>query len=136
MAYYYKKMWTPETCRKYPTYLFIFGDNDVGRGKAGQAVIRDEPNAMGIPTKKEPSTYLNAFYTDREYASNIEKIRDAIESIKKQLDDYDAIMYPYNGIGTGLSQLEDRAPKTYTYLMKQIRALLKYAKAIKKVKKE
>ena len=53
--------------------MFVFGDNDkrTGRGKeSGQAVIRDNSNALGIRTKKSPYE----FYTDKELESNKKKI--------------------------------------------------------------
>lgn len=133
MAFYYKKTWTSKTCQRYPKFIFIFGDNDECRGKRGQAIIRDEPNAMGIPTKKRPTYDPSSFYSDDEYYQNIEKIDDAIESIKENLVNYDGLMYPINGIGTGLSQLDIKAPKTYKYLNIQIRKLFRYAKSIKRV---
>lgn len=133
MAYYYKKQWTVDTCQKYRNFIFIFGDNDECRGKGGQAIIRDEPNAMGIPTKKKPNNFDSSFYTDDEYDQNVEKINDSIESIKECLENYDGIMYPINGIGTGLSQLNIKAPRTFKYLNKQIRKLFRYAKSIKRV---
>lgn len=31
---------------------FVFGDNLIGEGKGGQAIIREEPNTIGVPTKR------------------------------------------------------------------------------------
>ncbi len=53
--------------------MYLFGDNDMRVGKGGQAKeMRGEPNAIGIRVKKAPKT-TNAYYTDEEYQSNIEK---------------------------------------------------------------
>jgi len=46
--------YTPEILKANPDKVYLFGDNleKVGRGPgAGQAIIRDEPNAYGIPKK-------------------------------------------------------------------------------------
>lgn len=99
--------------------VFIFGDNLTGKGKAGQAIIRDEPNAFGIPTKKAPSTNDNAYFTDNEYEQNIKAIDEAINKIPRNKE----IVIPEDGLGTGLAQLETRAPKTFEYLNKQIAKL-------------
>ncbi len=133
MAYYYKKHWTPDTCKRYADHIFIFGDNDESCGKGGQAVIRDEPNAMGIPTKKRPNNHPSSFYTDDEYYTNIQHINRAIAKIKKRLINYNGLMYPIDGIGTGLAQLNIKAPKTFIYLNKRLRNLFRYAKSIKRV---
>jgi len=54
----YINLLSPEICRLHKNALFIFGDNLQGWGKGGQARIRDEPNAFGIPTKRLNSCKL------------------------------------------------------------------------------
>lgn len=106
--------------------LFVFGDNDVGFGKKGQAIIRDCPNAMGIPTKKRPILKKEAFYTDTEFHENCVKIDKAITRITNTFlgsEAYKVLMFPGAGLGVGLAQLDTRAPRTYAYLLTQIRAL-------------
>jgi len=117
--------WTVEDVRDYPEYLFIFGDNDVNMGKKGQAIIRDEPNAAGIPTKKFPNFAQSSFYTDRDYEQNIIKIDKAIEKILLRVknEGYKGIVLPKDGLGTGLSKLNVYAPKTFEYLNKKIHEL-------------
>jgi len=45
--------------------IFLFGDNLFGQGFGGQAAaMRGEPNCVGIPTKKFPSSRHGAFFTD------------------------------------------------------------------------
>lgn len=114
--------WTVEDVREHSEYLFIFGDNDVKKGKRGQAIIRDEPNAVGIPTKKFPTNMATSFYTDREYEKNILKIDKAIENLLLRLKsgDYKGIMLPRDRLGTGLAKLDVYAPKTLEYLNKKI----------------
>lgn len=122
----FKGWWTLNDIKNNRDHLFIFGDNDIGRGKGGQAIIRDEPNAFGIPTKKYPSNAKNSFYTDEEYKTNKIKIRDALHSILKEFmsnDKYTTLTLPEDGLGTGLAQLPIKAPKTYKFLENRLKAL-------------
>jgi hypothetical protein len=96
-----------------PDKIFIFGDNSVQRGKGGQAIIRGQENAFGIPTKKLPSMSEKAFYSDSELENNKKEINEAIEKIKT---DGRPVVFPKDGIGTGLAKLKEKAPQTYDYL--------------------
>lgn len=118
----FEGFWSIEDVRSKPDYLFIFGDNDIKHGKKGQAIIRDEPNVCGIPTKKLPTFAKNAFYNDAEYEDNIRKIDNAIDTIlfRVKTENYKGIILPNDGIGTGLSKLNTCAPKTFEYLSKKI----------------
>ncbi|RYX99933.1 MAG: hypothetical protein EOO35_00905, partial [Cyanobacteriota bacterium] len=71
--------------------LFIFGDNDVKKGRGGQAIIRHLSNTAGIPTKKYPSYSQSAYYTDSEFSLNKEKIDAAIKMIIKMSKDYSIV---------------------------------------------
>ena len=128
----FKRFWTAEDTQEYPRALFIFGDNNLGYGVGGQAVIRRCPNALGIPTKKLPSLAENAFYTDVELADNKTHIMQAVERIKKALQSgkYDTLIFPKDGLGTGLAELSKRAPKTNEFLQEAIRDLQKFAREI------
>lgn len=122
--------WNLNVTRKHPDMMFIFGCNDIKVGKGGQAVIRDEPNAFGIPTKKYPNNNETSFYTDLEYEKNKEKIDAAIQHIKNNLHKYKGVIYPSAGLGTGLSQLDKKAPRTFRYLNKEIDKLFKYVESL------
>ncbi len=109
--------WTVDDCRRCPGCLFVFGDNLINKGKAGQAVIRDEPNTIGIPTKKRPSWNKEDFFTDDEYYDNIE----AIVIIKTRIIElmrsgvYRHLILPSAGWGTGLALLDKKAPQTFKF---------------------
>lgn len=120
--------WTCYTTNKNQNYIFIFGDNDIQKGKKGQAVVRDSKNAFGIPTKKLPALSPNSFYTDVELEENKNKIMGAIEKIKEELkiNKYEGIILPKDGLGTGLADLLNKAPLTFAYLNQQIDELIKY----------
>lgn len=119
--------WTCKDVIQYSNCLFIFGDNDVGKGKGGQAIIRYLKNTAGIPTKKFPNNKYSSFYTDDEYKENCNKIKNAITLIKQRFyqEKYEYIVLPKNGFGTGLSQLPKKAPKTYNFLCNQVQKLIK-----------
>lgn len=119
----FKGYWTEEGVESTPNSLYVFGDNNVGIGKGGQAIIRDLPNTIGIPTKKYPSCNKSSYYNDAEIADNIVHIDKAIQSILKRSKDYKEIVFPADGLGTGLSELPRRAPKTFAYLVDAVEKL-------------
>jgi len=119
----FRGWWTAETARSRPKALFVFGDNDVKRGRGGQAVLRDRPNSAGIPTKRAPSMRSTAFYSDNDYELNCARIRAAVTSIIDRFDDYEVLVLPADGLGTGLAKLATRAPRTNDYLLGQVERL-------------
>lgn len=105
--------------------IFLFGDNLVGQGFGGQAAaMRGEPNCVGIPTKKFPSSRDDAFFTDLEFEQNKAVIGHAFEVLFHRTSKAEqTIVIPADGLGTGRAQLESRAPLTFAYLQKCLRDL-------------
>ena len=120
--------WSVSDVSGSPHKLFVFGDNDIKKGKKGQAIIRDLKNSAGIPTKKLPSNKSKAFYSDDELEQNMMKIDTAIALIKDKmkLPEYTTLVFPENGIGTGLAKLASKAPRTFKYLNYKIRQMKKW----------
>jgi hypothetical protein len=112
----FKGWWTVDDVINNPMWLFVFGDNNAGYGKGGQAIIRDYINTIGIPTKKSPSNKKESFYTDSEFESNKKRIDNAIKNIISLAQHYVLVVLPEDGFGTGLADLPNRAPKTFNYL--------------------
>jgi len=114
-VYTYTRYWKPETCARHPRLLFIFGDNTQHRGKKGQAVIRDEPNAVGIPTKWKPSRASSAYFYDVQYIESTVAILNAVGVILRKLasSSYDGVVLPQNVWGTGLANLPQTSPKAF-----------------------
>jgi hypothetical protein len=108
------KRYDPEMVKAHPNHLFIFGCNCLKKGTGGQAIIRYCQNAYGIPTKKLPSQMPNSYFSDNDYESNTQKIKEAIDNIPSN---YEYIVFPEDGLGTGLAQLPTRAPRTYKFLV-------------------
>tara|TARA_R110000772_G_scaffold62241_2_gene140009 strand:+ start:8722 stop:16302 length:7581 start_codon:yes stop_codon:yes gene_type:complete len=96
-----------------PNKIYIFGDNVEGNGKGGQAIIRDQENAFGIVTKMKPRTSQEAYFYDSKLESNKIAIDMDIEAIK---NDGRSVVFPKDGIGTGLAKLKLKAPETFNYL--------------------
>ncbi len=95
----------------HPDKIFVFDDNLVGRGKAGQAIIRDFPNTMGIPTKRLPSMDDDAFFSDTAEEQNV--VLRAINSVHKELVGGKTIIFPRDGLGTGLGETATRSPRIF-----------------------
>ena len=65
--------WNEATARENTDKIFIFGDNAKGTGSgkySGQAIIRYEPNAFGIPAKESPRRDRNAYWYDEDFDRN------------------------------------------------------------------
>lgn len=112
------ELYTPKLLRSNPNKIYVFGDNMKGFGKGGQAVIRDEPNAFGIPTKRYPSKDDWAYFSDKEDE------RKAVLSILRRLyviGQSKVIVFPQCGIGTGLALMSEKSPE----LWKEMNDILK-----------
>lgn len=112
-----RELITRENVRAEPDKIFLFGDNLKKAGYGGQAKeMRGEANARGIPTKKEPMMRPTSFFTDKELAANKKVIDEAFGKIPEGK----TIVFPKSGIGTGLANLAEKAPQTFTYLNKKL----------------
>lgn len=107
-----------------PDKIYVFGDNDARAGNGGQAEqMRGEPNSFGIRVKKAPLTDPDVYYRDSEYKENIKKINEDINRLRSEaVLKGKTIVFPEDGIGTGMSKLAENAPKTLKFL----NAVLKY----------
>jgi hypothetical protein len=110
----FQKFITREDMRANPNTLYVFGDNMRRVGMGGQAKeMRGEPNAVGIPTKHAPGMNETDFFSDEDISNPI--VRNAIMSgfhaLLHHIEDGGNVIYPEDGIGSGLSQLPTRAPK-------------------------
>lgn len=98
-----------KTCREHPDKLFVFGDNMKRKGRGGQAVIRYEPNAFGIATKRCPSMASEAFFSDApdEMATLMGDLRRLYKLNPS------VIVFPSFGIGTGLARMKEVSPEIF-----------------------
>ncbi len=100
-----------------PNKIYVFGDNTKRTGTGGQAQIRNNPNAMGIATKIAPSMDESAFMNDFDLDKNKAVIDGDIAKIKATGK---TVVFPKDGLGTGLAKLKEKAPKTYAYLKQRL----------------
>ena len=119
----YVKRLSVELCRAQPKTVFVFGDNLRRRGRAGQAVIRGEPNAYGIPTKRWPSMDPAAFFSDEDAAELRPIYYNAQAYLLGRIHNGHAIAWPEDRLGTGLAQLPKRAPAVFAMLTEVERQL-------------
>ena len=101
---------TIQKCRANPEHIHAVGDNLDGYGTAGQACIRKEPNAFGIPTKRYPSMEAGSFFTDKECERQhiLKALRELYVLGKNR-----TIVFPTNGIGTGMANMSRSSPKLF-----------------------
>ena len=107
-----------EQCRANPRSIYVFGDNLLRVGEAGQASIRSCNNAIGIATKKKPSMLESSFFSDKEYDKLEPFLKKEIDKIVSIMfsDNVDTLVFPIDGLGTGLSKLPQKAPKVFLAL--------------------
>lgn len=104
------ELYTKDLLRQHPDKIFVFGCNMKRYGKGGQAVIRDEPNAFGIATKRYPSREEWAYFSDKEDEKEF-VLRDLRNLYK--LAQHKIIVFPAAGVGTGLAEMEKRSPMVW-----------------------
>lgn len=120
--------------RANPDVLYLFGDNYRRVGLGGQAKeMRGEPNAVGIATKWEPTMEPSAFFSDAEFGQVVKILQKDFKRAFKHFDAKNSsgiIVIPEDGLGTGLSQLPDRAPRIYQFLEDTLNLLRKTAQQV------
>lgn len=122
----FQKFIKREDLRANPSVLYVFGDNDERTGFGGQAKeMRGEPNAVGVRTKFSPHNSPSAYYTDHSYENNIAKIDEDFKPIISHLRNHGVVVFPLDGLGTGLAKLPISAPRTYAYLNDKVVQLLR-----------
>ena len=95
----------------------MFGDNIERKGTKGQAQIRNNENAFGIRTKVSPSTGKDAYFDVSMGYPPMQMIKEDIDRIKA---DGRTVVFPKDGLGTGLAKLKEKAPRYYNYLVKTL----------------
>lgn len=107
--------YTRDEIRANPEKLYVFGDNFQRKGYGGQAAeARDEPNALGIATKISPAALLSDdYFSEVVFREFLPKFM----LLKMQLDTGGIVVWPKDGIGTGLALLPEAAPKIYAKLV-------------------
>jgi hypothetical protein len=108
-------MYSPGLLRANPKLVFLFGDNCKRVGKGGQAIIRDEPNALGVATKRTPAEY----FEDGNVRDLQHMLRDLV-NVEDQIKTKQVVI-PITteqriSLGCGLSNLPYYSPSAYAFL--------------------
>ncbi|ARK07490.1 hypothetical protein LAV_00115 [Sphingobium phage Lacusarx] len=124
----YSGWYSPELCQRHPNKVFVFGDNMRGFGKGGQAVIRDEPNAFGVPTKRLPSMVDEAFFREGD-SDALDAILNALEELWGRLKDRDTVVIPTTktgkvSLGLERAQLDTLAPSLYATIAQHVEEMV------------
>ena len=114
--------YTPDYLRKHPDIIFVFGDNLSRVGKGGQAIIRNEPNAIGLVSKRtpdhSPTAYMTGTPTDyNAINADLSRIEELALSGKQ-------LVFPAAGIGTRLARRQTTAPDLLAYIDSEISKLI------------
>lgn len=113
----YRTWITRADVQKEPDKLFVFGDNLMRRGFGGQArEMRDEPNSIGIATKKRPSMKKDAFFTDSDFLEWITSQAHNMQRLIDHVEDGGIVVWPTDGIGTGYAKLRKSSPMIWYML--------------------
>ena len=114
-------------CIANPNKLYVFGDNTLRVGMAGQASIRKCLNSTGLATKLHPGMEEGDFMSDNFYNEHCSVIEKDLIKILKRFENpdngYNQLIFPYDGLGTGLSQLPEKAPKVYKFLCDKLASM-------------
>lgn len=129
MPVIFQKIIKREDLKNNPAAIYVFGDNEEGKGYGGQAAeMRDEDNAFGIPTKRKPMMTPDSFWSDNDFKRVKPIIDDLFSILYAYLDSNNVVVFPSDGIGTGMARLETKAPKIFNYINKSVRELVEYDK--------
>lgn len=115
MFIYYPKLIFRADLRKNRDMLFVFGDNTERTGMGGQAKeMRHEPNAFGVATLWRPGVPFH----ESQYATATKAIMKDVDQIALALEGphFNGMIFPADGIGTGLSGLAEFAPSVKDFL--------------------
>ena len=127
-----KFFYTREDVKKNKDSLYLYGENNRDKGfepknpgdrgwqNSTQAVIRGEPNTVGIRTVWY--THGRTSMRDTILKDNINLIKTDIKEVivKLKSGKYKRLVLPYDGIGTGVANLPKYAPITYHYLLSML----------------
>jgi len=110
-------------CRLNPDLFFVFGDNMQRVGMGGQAIIRQQPNIIGVATKRDPGT---GFMTDCPF--DMGQVMTDLMKVERLIAEGKRVVVPITkegriSLGCGLAELPYRAPLVYATIEAWFRSL-------------
>lgn len=109
--------YSPGLCKSNPNVLFVFGDNARRVGMGGQAIIREQINAVGVATKRSPAHFM-----EDGNPRDMRTMAEDMIAIETSLDAGRTIVLPtfresgLSTLGCGLAQLPERCPALYAMI--------------------
>jgi hypothetical protein len=120
MTFIRQKIVSRADLRANPDVLYVFGDNEERWGLGGQAKeMRGELNAVGVATLKSPGEFWHYNDNPRQCAVIDADMAPLFEAAAAGR----VIVFPLDGIGTGLADLERRSAMTFAHLVQRISEL-------------
>jgi len=114
-----------------PDWLYVFGDNHLRKGDGGQAYhMRGEPNAVGVRTKMTPGEFFGN--DPAEVVAQNKMIDDDMKPLFAHLLKGGVVIWPSDGIGTGLSEMPRYAPRSFEHMKQKLAALVRVGKLFTK----
>lgn len=108
------------------TTFYMFGDNILRTGLGGQAgEMRGEANVIGIPTKWKPARTEDSYFVDADldYIGVELSIKSGFRTAQEALSRGFNVVIPLDGLGTGLADLPNRAPRIFAFIETMIKEL-------------
>lgn len=131
MPVIFQKLYKRVDARMNPDVLYVFGDNVMRKGLGGQAgEMRGESNAVGVATKLSPYTYFGS--TPEETLAQNRIIDNDMKPLFQHVITGGIVVWPTDGIGTGLADLVHKAPDTFDYLEQKLASLISVGKVYAK----
>ena len=119
MPLIYQKRIVRQDLKDNPEWRYVFGDNVARKGMGGQAgQMRGEPNAIGVVTKWRPSNDPGAFFYESQMGEILNIMLADLHKVHEALIEGRTVVWPSDGIGSGLSRLPQTAPKLWDFLWK------------------
>jgi hypothetical protein len=133
MPVIFQKWIKREDARRNPEVLYVFGDNVRRVGRGGQAAeLRGEVNAVGVATKYSPSSCFGN--TPAQITAQAKIIDIDMKPLFEHLLKGGIVVWPSDGIGTGLAGLPTYAPESFEYIKGKLAALIRVGKLFDKGK--
>lgn len=105
--------------------IYLFGDNVMRKGLGGQArEMRGEPNAIGVVTKHAPGRTEQDYFDDKDFDYLTAMIAFDLRRAFGWTRRGGLVVVPLDGLGTGLAELPQRAPRINVFLEEQIQHLV------------
>jgi hypothetical protein len=123
----YSGWYSPALCQRHPEKAFVFGDNLRRFGKGGQAIIRDEENAVGVATKRKPAMTEASFFAEGN-EDDLDAVLDDIGRVWSMLKAGKVVVIPVTGdglvsLGRERAELPERAPSIYAAIETHIKEM-------------